>query len=296
MSQVWAERITCPKKPGAWPVCSAGCTQLHDSSGRGVIAVQCLHPFMSPPSTSARREEHFHWTCSRQSDWRHCTCRHGRMIWHVDLPGRQHLRRRRRHPGSDQRGLAALKKEPYWRDMTGLRFDMSMNVCDVDESPDAFRAAELCIPCHFGHYYWIPRRHVPTSFSLATTCSLRMPRKGSWVKILRPESYWYQTRGQVVSLGRASGWGSCLRHFALQGSGESNPVVMVLTVVLTCVDLIGAACCNVGGFQLRWARVSHDYRKVGALSISGMWTRRQRWSTQSLWSLIAWTFRSLDST
>jgi hypothetical protein len=74
-----------------------------------------------------------------------------------------------------------------------------------------------------------------------------MPRKGSWVKILRPESYWYQTRGQVVSLGRASGWGSCLRHFALQGSGESNPVV----TVLTCVDLIGAACCNVGGFQLR---------------------------------------------
>ena len=139
------QRIVCPKKPGAWPVCSAGCTQLHGSSGRGVLALERLHPFMSPPNTSARREEQFHWTCSRQYDWRHCTCR-GHMVWHVDLPGRQHPRRRRRHPGSDQRGLAALKKEPYWRDMTGSRFDLfwcgiSMNVWDIDRSPDAFRAA-----------------------------------------------------------------------------------------------------------------------------------------------------------
>mmetsp|Transcript_94934 Transcript_94934/g.116256 ORF Transcript_94934/g.116256 Transcript_94934/m.116256 type:complete len:132 (-) Transcript_94934:141-536(-) len=30
------------------------------------------------------------------------------------------------------------------------------------------------------------------------------PKKGSWVRILRPESYWYQTRGQVVNVNQKS--------------------------------------------------------------------------------------------
>ena len=40
----------------------------------------------------------------------------------------------------------------------------------------------LCIPCRFGPYYWINWRpcHVPTSFSLATTCILRLGRDLGW--------------------------------------------------------------------------------------------------------------------
>ncbi len=90
----------------------------------------------------------------------------------------RHQRRRRRPHGSDQRTLAYVSANGavgIWRHVGSCG---NMN----------FTVSLICVKC------W-------------------ELRKGSWVKILRPESYWFQTRGQVVSLGslKQGGHGQVVR-------------------------------------------------------------------------------------
>ena len=82
------------------------------------------------------------------------------------------------------------------------------------------------------------------------------PKKGSWVKILRPESYWFQQRGQVVHLGFfAQSFVGFSRHAPVQSCGwcqlrNVNQKPEVKYPVTVKFDSVNYANVNTNGYAL----------------------------------------------